>query len=47
MATQTNGGDSVTTSGIELTEGRHYWEVELLSEEAHSINSITRPNLTP
>jgi hypothetical protein len=24
--------DSLTTTGVELTEGKHYWEVELLSE---------------
>jgi hypothetical protein len=23
---------SLTTTGVELTEGKHYWEVELLSE---------------
>jgi hypothetical protein len=26
------GTDSLTTTGMELTEGKHYWEVELLSE---------------
>jgi hypothetical protein len=25
-------GFSLTTTGVELTEGKHYWEVELLSE---------------
>jgi hypothetical protein len=24
---------SLTTTGVELTEGKHYWEVELLSED--------------
>jgi hypothetical protein len=24
---------SLTTTGVELTEGKHYWEVELLSEK--------------
>jgi hypothetical protein len=24
--------DTLTTTGVELTEGKHYWEVELLSE---------------
>jgi hypothetical protein len=24
--------DSLTTTGVELTEGKHYWEVELLYE---------------
>jgi hypothetical protein len=26
------GSYSLTTTGVELTEGKHYWEVELLSE---------------
>jgi hypothetical protein len=36
------------TTGVELTEGRHYWEVELLSEnmECHFVG-VTRPNLDP
>ena len=25
--------DSLTTTGVELTEGKHYWEVELVSEK--------------
>jgi hypothetical protein len=25
---------SLTTTGVELTEGKHYWEVELLSEDS-------------
>jgi hypothetical protein len=37
---------SFTTSGIELTEGKHYWEVELLSENMSSTYiGISRPNL--
>jgi hypothetical protein len=28
---------SLTTTGVELTEGKHYWEVELLSEEVGGI----------
>jgi hypothetical protein len=36
------------TTGVELTEGRHYWEVELLSEGMDSIYvGVTRPNLDP
>jgi hypothetical protein len=39
---------SLTTSGIELTEGKHYWEVELLSEEfGNTFVGISRPNLDP
>jgi hypothetical protein len=30
------GGEeyALTTTGVELTEGKHYWEVELLSEDS-------------
>jgi hypothetical protein len=39
---------SLTTTYIEITEGKHYWEVELLSESVHSIYiGISRPNLDP
>jgi hypothetical protein len=39
---------SLTTTGIEITEGKHYWEVELLSKTGHSIFiGISRPNLDP
>jgi hypothetical protein len=39
---------SLTTTGIELTEGKHYWEVELLSENVGAIFiGISRPNLDP
>jgi hypothetical protein len=39
---------SLTTTEIELTEGRHYWEVELLSEDVDCIYiGISRPNLDP
>jgi hypothetical protein len=37
---------SLTTTGAELTEGKHYWEMELLSEYVGSIG-ISRPNLVP
>jgi hypothetical protein len=38
---------SHVTTGVELTEGRHYWEVELFSENsmADSYVGVTRPNL--
>jgi hypothetical protein len=46
--TDDNVNCSHTTTGAELTEGRHYWEVELLSEEMESVNvGVTRPNLDP
>jgi hypothetical protein len=35
------------TTGVELTEGRHYWEVELLSEIFNIYVGVTRPNLDP
>jgi hypothetical protein len=36
------------TTGVELTEGRHYWEVELLSGDMYDIFvGVTRPNLDP
>jgi hypothetical protein len=39
---------SLTTTGIEITEGKHYWEVELISSIAHMIFiGISRPNLDP
>jgi hypothetical protein len=39
---------SLTTTGIELTEGKHYWEVELLSENlGNTFIGISRPNLDP
>jgi hypothetical protein len=39
---------SLTSTGIEITEGKHYWEVELLSENVNSIYiGISRPNLDP
>jgi hypothetical protein len=49
VATQSSDfQDSLTTTGIELTEGKHYWEVELLSEILSNICiGISRPNLDP
>jgi hypothetical protein len=42
---------SHVTTGIQLTEGRHYWEVELLSSVARRADGVffgvTRPNLDP
>jgi hypothetical protein len=38
----------LTTTEVELTEGKHYWEVELLSESmSHVYIGISRPNLDP
>jgi hypothetical protein len=48
VATHTADGDSLTTTETELTEGKHYWEVELLSEDVVDIFiGISRPNLDP
>jgi hypothetical protein len=50
VATQHTSNDewSLTTTGTELTEGRHYWEVELLSQNMDGIVvGISRPNLNP
>jgi hypothetical protein len=51
VATQTANNDrdySHVTTRIELTEGRHYWEVEVLSENMAGIGvGVTRPNLDP
>jgi hypothetical protein len=39
---------SLTTTGTEITEGKHYWEVELLSARMNMIFiGISRPNLDP
>jgi hypothetical protein len=48
VATQTGGSGiySLTTSGTELTAGKHYWEVEVLSEQmGGTFFGISRPNL--
>jgi hypothetical protein len=48
VATQTDFGYSLTTTETELTEGKHFWEVELLSESTGQILiGISRPNLDP
>jgi hypothetical protein len=51
VATQTKvhtSGDFIqVTTGVELTEGRHFWEVELLSENIDTYVGVTRPNLEP
>jgi hypothetical protein len=37
VATHIAGDCSLTTTETELTEGKHYWEVELLSEDVNNI----------
>jgi hypothetical protein len=38
---------SHVTTGVELTEGRHYWEVEIPSEDMSIYFGVSRPNLDP
>jgi hypothetical protein len=48
VATQSATAWSLTTSGVVLTKGTHYWEVELLSKDVDSIFiGVSRPNLNP
>jgi hypothetical protein len=51
VVTQTINEWSLTTTGNELTEGKHYWEVELLSGVGYYRSFIgvkfSRPNLDP
>jgi hypothetical protein len=50
VATQTvsSSGLSLTTTGTEITEGKHYWEVELLPERLFNMFiGISRPSLNP
>jgi hypothetical protein len=50
VATRSTQENSLTTTEIELTEGKHYWEVELLCKGMSLVNTfigISRPNLDP
>jgi hypothetical protein len=47
VATQTVGGQSLTTTGTEITAGKHYWEVKVLSKDNDVLIGISRPNLDP
>jgi hypothetical protein len=49
VATQTVGYNiSLTTTGTEITEGKHYWEVTLLPTSLSLMFiDISRPNLDP
>jgi hypothetical protein len=50
VASMTKGSGLYTlaTTGTELTEGKHYWEVELLSKHmGGTFIGISRPNLDP
>jgi hypothetical protein len=40
--------DMLVTTGVELTAGKHYWEVEILNNDNGNILvGVTRPNLDP
>ena len=41
LATQSEDGFSLMTTGTKLTEGRHYWEVELVSYPKENCNPCT------
>jgi hypothetical protein len=44
----THHSDTLVTSGVELTVGKHYWEVELLNGVGGKVFiGVTRPNLDP
>ena len=45
MATQTSPDHSLTTTGMGLTEGRHYWEVEIVQGGFYA--GVSRPDLDP
>ena len=51
LATQTaNSQDSLTHTGEELTEGRHYWEVEVVDRKEGMLfigTTATQPVLAP
>jgi hypothetical protein len=49
VATKTNETlhETLITSGVELTAGKHYWEVEILYVDGAVLVGVTRPNLDP
>jgi hypothetical protein len=47
VATQISQGWSLTTTGVELMEGKHYWEVELPLKGKYMYIGISRPSLDP
>ena len=47
LATQARTGCSLTSTGEELTEGRHYWEVEINGETASLFIGVCRPDADP
>jgi hypothetical protein len=47
VATTSDNNDTLVTSGVELTAGKHYWEVELLGDACFVLVGVTRPKLDP
>ena len=48
LATQTVNGRSLTHTGEELTEGRHYWEVEIVDrKDGDLFLGVCRPDADP
>jgi hypothetical protein len=47
VATTSGVGATLVTSGVVLTAGKHYWEVELLEDPRCVLVGVTRPNLNP
>jgi hypothetical protein len=46
MTLVTSGVPNLVTSGVELTAGKHYWEVEILDDsEGPVFVDVARPNL--
>jgi hypothetical protein len=39
--------DTLVTSGVELTAGKHYWEMEIVENDSNILVGVTRPNLNP
>jgi hypothetical protein len=46
VATHKSRKWSLTTTGIDLTEGKHYWEVEMLSGVGHTSPTLELPGQT-
>jgi hypothetical protein len=42
-----DGSSTLVTSGVQLTAGKHYWEVEILDDASSVLVGVTRPNLDP
>ena len=47
LVTQTADEVSLTHTGEELTEGRHYWEVEIAGQATDCLLGVCRPDADP